>query len=208
MSYVNEGSSNPKSVYYSRKAHWPGSASGVTIGRGYDMKLKSKAQIQKDLVYAGVDSKLADTLSEGAKLVGTNASEFVKKPDINVIEITEEQEIILFNIAYQEMENTFVRICQKDDVEKKYGDCNLQKIDPAIKEFAVDLLYRGDYNPTSRQKIQKAIISNDYDTLIKQAQDRSNWGNVDGNRFSKRIEHLVRSKLIFNLNSEKATVHK
>ncbi|MEO7306784.1 MAG: pesticin C-terminus-like muramidase [Ferruginibacter sp.] len=205
LTYSNEGNSDPKSPFYSKKAHWPKGRSGVTIGRGYDMGKKSKSKILKDLKAAGVDSKLAELLSDGANLFGENAKQFVETKEISAIELTTDQEIMLFNNTHQELDREFQRICQKSDVEKKYGDCNLSKVDPGIREYAVDLIYRGDYSPSSREKIQKAIVSNDYDTLIKQAEDKSNWGNIDGNRFNERIKHLKHKKLLFNLSKGKAS---
>ena len=205
LTYANEGSSDPNSKYYSKKVHWPGGASGVTIGRGYDMGKKGKSKILKDLKAAGVDSKSAEVLSEGSGLFGEKAKEFAKRTDIIAIELTTDQELILFNNTHQEHQKEFERICQKSDTEKKYGDCNLSKIDPGIKEYAVDLIYRGDYTTISRTKIQKAIISNDYDTLIKEAEDVSNWKNIDGNRVSQRVQHLKHKKLLYNLGKGKAS---
>ncbi|MEP7238581.1 MAG: hypothetical protein ABI685_11970 [Ferruginibacter sp.] len=205
LTFANEGNSDPNSIYYSKKAHWPKGNSGVTIGRGYDMGKKSKSKILKDLKGAGLDSKSAETLSEGANLFSDNAKKFVERTDVSAIELTTDQELLLFNNTHQELEREFQRICQKGDVEKKYGECNLSKIDPGIKEYAVDLIYRGDYSPKSREKIQTAIVSNDYDTLIKQAENKSNWGNVDGNRFNKRIQHLKDKKFLFNLSRGKAS---
>lgn len=205
LTFSNEGSSDPNSRYYSRKAHWPGGVSGVTIGRGYDMGKKEKSKILTDLKGAGVDSKSAEILAEGAKLFNEKAKEFVKRADVSAIELTEDQELVLFNDVHQGHQREFERICQKTDTEKKYGNCDLSKLDSGIKEYAVDLIYRGDYTPKSRQKIQKAIVSNDYDTLIKEAENKSNWGNVDANRFNKRIEHLKHKKMLFNLSKGKAS---
>jgi hypothetical protein len=205
LTFNNEGHSNPKSRYYSRVAHWPGSDSGVTIGRGYDMKKRDSSSIMNDLVNAGVEKKAAEILSKGSGLINDDAKEFVKKEEVKSIEIDEDQEIELFNKAYKEKENDFNRICKKSDTEKKYGKCDLAKIDPAIKEFAIDLLYRGDYNTETRTKIQTAIIKNDYDTLITYAKDPKNWGNVDGPRKDSRISHLEKSKQIANLNKGKSS---
>ena len=69
----------------------------------------------------------------------------------------------------------------------------------------MDLIYRGDYTKTSRANIQKAIVTNDYDTLIKHAENKSNWRGIDDNRLNKRVEHLKHKKLLYNLSKGKAS---
>ena len=78
VTFNSEGNNNKKSRFYSRKPHVPGSWSGVTIGRGYDMGQKSKQQVIKDLTKAGVSKELAQKLAAGAKLKGRSAKEFLK----------------------------------------------------------------------------------------------------------------------------------
>lgn len=41
MTFDQEGLENPGKKYHSRVPHVPSSSSGVTIGRGYDMKYKT-----------------------------------------------------------------------------------------------------------------------------------------------------------------------
>jgi hypothetical protein len=54
-----EGSDNPKSLYYSRRASVPTESSGLTIGRGYDMKERDRDEIVEDLTSAGLDPEAA-----------------------------------------------------------------------------------------------------------------------------------------------------
>ncbi len=192
LTYNNEGSDDPKSPYYCRRPYVPGAdnASGVTLGKGYDMKEKSVEKIKTDLTSAGLTSEQAELLSKASKLHGHAAREFVKKTDVQKIEITEDQEIKLFNISYVGLRDDVRRICEKADVTAKYGACNWNNVDAGIREYVVDLRYRGDYTPAIRRLIQKAIVSNDYDTLISVAKVRSHWGNVDSNRFNERIRYL------------------
>ena len=46
--------------YFSRKPHVPSNSSGVTIGRGYDIKNKTRSKIIGDLTAAGIDRALAE----------------------------------------------------------------------------------------------------------------------------------------------------
>ena len=104
-------------------------------------------------------------------------------------------------MAYSEAEADVKRICTKPDVVKKYGKCDWDKIDDGIKEFLIDLRFRGDYSgmdgKNERSKIQKAAVTNNYDELIKHASDNKVWNaNLDGNRFNQRIFHLKTKKKI------------
>ncbi len=78
ITFNSEGNDNKKSKYFSRKAHVPSKWSGVTIGRGYDMKYKSQKQIITDLTNAGVSRSVATEFAKGAGLHGTKAREFLK----------------------------------------------------------------------------------------------------------------------------------
>ncbi len=69
-------------------AHWPGYQSGVTIGPGYDMKLRSREQIVYDLMSIGVDQEHALALaaagkprrdSSGHGLTGQAAKDFAER---------------------------------------------------------------------------------------------------------------------------------
>ena len=55
LTWEAEGSEGGR--YHSRVLHVPSNTSGLTIGRGYDMKDRSAAEAQKDLIAAGVDAK-------------------------------------------------------------------------------------------------------------------------------------------------------
>src|SRR5690606_34158303 len=49
VTFDAEGNDIPGNAYFSRVLHWPGGASGVTIGRGYDMKERTQAAVLQDL---------------------------------------------------------------------------------------------------------------------------------------------------------------
>ena len=70
-----EGSEQP-GPYFSRTIHWPGGASGVTIGRGYDMGSRTQAQVVRELISAGMDTCDAQRLSQAAGLRGQGAQLF------------------------------------------------------------------------------------------------------------------------------------
>jgi GH24 family phage-related lysozyme (muramidase)/LysM repeat protein len=60
----------------SNRLHFPGGASGVTLGPGYDMKGKSAGEIVNDLTAIGVDRNTATQVARGAGLSGSAAKNF------------------------------------------------------------------------------------------------------------------------------------
>ena len=60
----------------SEHTHWPGGASGVTLGPGYDMRERTEADVSRDLAAIGIDPSIAQKLSKGAKKDGTGAQIF------------------------------------------------------------------------------------------------------------------------------------
>lgn len=63
-------------VGVSLHTHWPGAASGVTIGPGYDMGNRTADEVSNDLQAVGVPAATADTLAQGAGLTGAAAKAF------------------------------------------------------------------------------------------------------------------------------------
>ena len=72
LTFDAEGSEGGQ--FHSRKLHVPSMVSGLTIGRGYDMKKKSPAKIIQDLTAAGIDKKDAAILSKASGLSGQSAT--------------------------------------------------------------------------------------------------------------------------------------
>lgn len=192
VTFEAEGNNNPKSIHFSRVAHVPSNSSGVTIGRGYDMKKRTKTKIITDLVNAGISKKESGLLAEGAGLSGTSAKTFIKKKEIKSIVISEEAQLKLFETIYEEYEKNAKRICTKADVTEKYGTCKWNSYSMELQELVTDLLYRGDYNPNSRTYLQKAIISNDPDKIKKALRKIP---DVPPDRAKRREELLDRWKM-------------
>ena len=88
VTFDSEGTEGGR--YHSRTPHVPSDTSGLTIGRGYDMKEKTKAQIKKDLTDAGLSEADAEAYAGAAGLSGDKARQYIK--DTKLVEITPEQE--------------------------------------------------------------------------------------------------------------------
>ena len=76
------------------RLHWPGGNSGVTLGPGYDMKDRSAASVQADLVQIGVDAASANTAAQGAGLKGEEAEDFADD-HADLLTLTDAQQVAL-----------------------------------------------------------------------------------------------------------------
>lgn len=87
----------------SDRLHWPGGASGVTLGAGYDMKCRTRSQILSDLCRIGVDPAQAAIASKASGLAGDGARRFVRENSRNM-RIRKEMAIRLLGIVIKEYE--------------------------------------------------------------------------------------------------------
>jgi len=191
VTYDSEGNDDSQSQYFSRRPHVPSSKSGVTIGRGYDMKTKNKNKIKNDLITSGVNLTIADKLSSAAGKSGGIAEIYIKDKGLDKLEITNEQQKKLFSISYGEIKKDVQRLCNKADVVEAYGSSiDIEKIHYAIREITVDLRFRGDYTGSSRKFLQKHIINNDLKEFKNEICNIEKWKSVPTDRFNRRCNYL------------------
>jgi hypothetical protein len=172
VSFDAEG--NEGGPWHSRKAHIP-PGSGVTIGRGYDVMQKTAEQIRKDFNAAGISMELAEVFATFIGLKGSVAKAAMQ--NVQLPEITLEQQKKLFEITYREKEQLVINICKSSDVVTKYGYTNWEILDPRIKEVLIDLAYRGDYTREFRERtnIQQHIVNNDLEAFKKVVIDLNSY---------------------------------
>ena len=173
-------------AWHSRRPHVPSDTSGLTVGRGYDMKEKTPEKVRTDLVQAGVSETTAKLYAKAAGLEGDEARQFIAKNALP--EITPAQQKALFGRAYAEMERDVRRLADKADVVKEYGRVNWDRLDPAIYEALVDLRFRGDYTLATRKKLQKYVVANDLKGFTEAMSDMDLWKNVPRDRFRRRLQ--------------------
>ncbi len=179
---------NEGGVYHSRVPHVPGETSGVTIGRGYDLKERTAQEVIQHLKYAGFSSDMAQLYSQGVGLSGNAAREFIGNNKLE--EITSLQQKKLFIVAYDEATKDVLRICAKPEVVEKYGKTDWPNLNKYICDVLIDLRYRGDYHTGSRRLIQKHVANNDIKKFSEVVFNRNNWLNVPLDRFNRRVNHL------------------
>jgi hypothetical protein len=189
ITFDSEGTE--RGTYHSRFLHFPGGASGVTLGRGYDMKQRAEASVKADLMAAGVETNLAQRFAAGAELQGAEASAFVSNNRNVLGNISPGQQKRLFDTVYQGMEDDVRRICGLPAVVQRYGAVDFAILSPVILNTLVDLRFRGDYTPASRQIIQSSVVSNDLRAFGQALRNRDNWTNVPNDRFQRRVSYLA-----------------
>ncbi|GAA3582672.1 hypothetical protein GCM10023078_08170 [Gibbsiella greigii] len=127
---------------FSRILHWPGGNSGVTIGRGYDMKDRSAGKILTEIKLAGIEEYKAVICSKAAGLYGREAAQFVSVYGRLIGEITHVQQIRLFDISYTEKvqyaKGVYMRGSSRIENRVLWED-----IDIKIRETFVDVIYQG-----------------------------------------------------------------
>ncbi|MCB9746021.1 MAG: SH3 domain-containing protein [Alphaproteobacteria bacterium] len=196
LTFDAEGTEGGK--YHTRTAHWPGGASGVTIGRGYDLGQHSKKDILADMGAAGIAEGDANKFTPAAGKTGTSAKDWLAQNKASLPEISLDQQKLLFNIVYdrlaadvERISGNYARIVsERDGGERKDYEVNWDTIHPAIRDLVVDLRYRGDYTPTSRKKVQPLVIANDLKGLANHMADRTAWSAVPKDRFERRAAYM------------------
>lgn len=81
----------------SNRLHWPGGASGVTLGPGYDMRDRSRKEIEQKLRDIKINSYLAAKVAAGAGLRGEAAMRFTRDNQ-NLISLTDDQQSRLLQV--------------------------------------------------------------------------------------------------------------
>ncbi|EPH0093736.1 peptidoglycan-binding protein [Pluralibacter gergoviae] len=141
--------------YFSRVLHWPKGQSGVTLGRGYDMKRRSAGEIFSTLRQSGIEEYKAAIISRAAYLHGNQAKEFVDFFGPLVGEITHLQQIRLFEISYKEQVDYAKGVYQRQS-RSVSSPVDWDHIDPVIKDVFVDSIFQG--NATAAKLVN--IIAN------------------------------------------------
>lgn len=178
-------------LYHSRILHVPTEGSGLTLGRGYDMKHKVSTKISADLIKAGVDANKSLLIGNAGGKQGTLARQFIIDNDLLDFQITPLAQQSLFAITFAEEAAEAKRVCTLKRVEDIYGECKWEDLDYRIKEIVVDLKFRGDYTDETRKLIQTHIAKNDFEKFKDVMSDKSKWPTVPTDRFDRRKKFLM-----------------
>jgi hypothetical protein len=166
--------------YFSRTISWPKLGnSGVTIGRGYDMGLKSPQQVVRELTTAGMSLHDARFLARGALKRGGAAGQFVAEYRASAPVMSLEVQKRLFeSITTPQMINDIKRIFNKPETVAAYGQLEWNDLSSAAQELVFDLRYRGDYTPKTRRVLQPLLVNHDYKALKELINDTGYWASL------------------------------
>jgi len=195
LTFDAEGNDQDSSPWFSRKIHWPGGVSGVTIGRGYDLGQQTTAS--SDLSTVGITGPLATWLTGSEGLSASNARARFNSASEEILTsyITRKQQYDLFSLVYKRLEDDVKRISQKPETLRAYHP--IPQITPEqawsdipekINEVLVDLRYRGDYTTNARSLLQRYAYTGDLTSFGRMLSDRNNWLNVPEDRFNRRVQ--------------------
>jgi hypothetical protein len=189
-----EGMEAPGNQNHSRVLHVPDDKSGVTIGRGYDMKDRIRADIVADLVSAGVPAADAKEIAKASRLAGADARAF--RDAHKGFSITPEIQLKLFEISYSEKEASLREISDRADCVQAYGKVVWDKLHPAVYTIFVDLRFRGDWYPGTRKFCQRYLVNNDLQGLAECMKSHVYWQAVviqAPDRFKRRNDFLAKA---------------
>lgn len=140
ITFNAEGNDIQGSPYFNRCLHWPGGASGVTLGRGYDMRHRTQNSVYTDLIAAGVDITSARNFSLGAGLSGETARSFVNTNKITFGAISQRAQRILFeDVVYPRYESAAQ---QQYNAAVTLTGTPWAQLDTRIRDIAIDLTYQ------------------------------------------------------------------
>ncbi|WP_345891117.1 glycoside hydrolase family protein [Burkholderia sp. Ax-1719] len=165
--------------------HWPGGASGVTLGAGYDMKERSASSIASDMKSIGLPDATAQAISNGAGLQGATARTFATT-NHNLVNLSNDQQAQLLHHTVPPYEN-MVRKAIKIPLSQNQFD--------ALVSFA--------YNPAGRwQSVTNFINNGRVDSAMAKIREGNTSGGVamEGltNRRSDEVNLYMNSRYEFN----------
>lgn len=177
FTFHKEGTDTTSSVI-----HCPGPYSGVTIGRGYDMKYKNELQIYSDLTACGMSKQDAAIVKKAAGKFGASAHKFVDENINKLSPFVKWQQIALFGKIFPVYINTVKSIYKKIPTvihEKNIRYVNLhdskvtwQKTDwnsleTRLIDIAVDMNYQGFYFAHTAEAMSRNSIPFFIDYILK-----------------------------------------
>ena len=143
--------------FFSRRPHWPGGVSGVTLGRGFDFgqQFDTKETLQE----VGVTEPFLTWLSGSEGLSGAEAKKYIKDMPENIKGrcITRKQQKDLFMKIVGDYEKRAKATAIKRQYDGMRAPLVWGNLASAVKEVLVDMQYRGDLKESTMDKIGKLI---------------------------------------------------
>jgi hypothetical protein len=163
--------------------------SGVTIGVGYDLGQHTAQQIQADLKAVGVAPQTVAALSAEAGVTDPLQVQAFANSH-TTLALSPSQAMNLYVNTYTQMALQVEDICASFAVVAKYGATNWNALNQRIKDVLVDMIYRGDYNSTTRQFFQADVAADNLSRFISDISNRNEFAsNLTQLRLQARINY-------------------
>lgn len=165
--------------------HWPGGASGVTLGAGYDMKERSASSIASDMKSIGLPDATAQAISQAAGLQGTAAHTFISA-NHSLVNLSNDQQVQLLRHTVP-----------------SYEDMVRRAIKIPLSQNQFDALVSFAYNPAARWKsVTNLINSGQVDSAMAKIREGNTSGGVVmaglTNRRSDEVNLYMNNRYEFN----------
>ncbi|TOD66167.1 hypothetical protein CGJ60_05560 [Vibrio parahaemolyticus] len=209
FTFDSEGDDNPSSPYFSRQAHVPNNSgvvvgrSGVTIGRGLDMgnpptgatgQSPSALNLRELFQKSGLMPELSNWLLSVEGIQKEAALESLNNSglDNKTLTLTRKQQHLMFKQVYAYMEDKTRILLTKPDVREKFGVVDWDNLSLNVRNVLVDLTYRGDNSPSTREVFVPALVNYNAQTFKAVMSNVKAWRRFDipSGRFIARKEHL------------------
>lgn len=175
---------------HSRVLRVPASHSGVIVGRGYDLHLRSRVEAEQMLIAAGIDPVWSRKLAGAAHLQGDAARDFVLNQDLLDVEISPEQQMKLFEQSYRQAIDEARRQCEDAALASQYGAVQWLSLDHRIRDVLADLQFRGEYSGPALSLLQPAVVANNRQALAGVMSNSALWPYAGADRRMRRQRHL------------------
>ncbi|MEN4725239.1 calcium-binding protein [Erwinia amylovora] len=189
VTFDAEGNDILSSPFFSRHIHWPMKMdSGVTIGRGYDLRSRSEASVFNQMQAAGISADQAAMIARGALLKGEQARLFVRNNQSGIGTISHKQQINLFEAIYPGyVQRAHTNYDRYTNVQP--GKVTWESLHPAIRDIMVDFVYQGW---TKGPRPMESGMTNDFDTLIHYIENTP--AIRDGEKGRQRANYLRKNR--------------
>jgi hypothetical protein len=186
--------------YHSRTPHVPSESSGVTLGRGFDMKSRTGQQIYDQLIAAGISDKVASIYRTAAQKQGSNAREWAKQNKQAAGEISLEQQHSLFMQEYGRQTRGLVDYLTRTELAKQANaewtsPIEFSNMDSKILELLVDMWYLGDLRGSWGGELRTHVIANDAPKVAAFVRDHSALRTSNYRRYEARCNIMGVSPL-------------
>jgi LysM repeat protein len=165
----------------SNHLHWPGGASGVTLGPGYDMRGRSADSIVRDLTAVGVDRSTATRIAGAAGLTGSAASNFASA-NRNLVSLTPAQEQALLRTEVARFEQVVANNVTRPLTQNQFD---------ALVSFAYNIGETGFRESTALRRINAGDMAGG-------AQAMTWWNKSDGNVVQGLVNRRADEVQLFN----------